>query len=143
MKAVRNVKHLSKLIAAGVLAIGLGAAFQSPANAATEIKVSPSTGLTDGTVVNVSGVGLKAGDVYHVGQCAAVSAISYACNSPESVDVTANASGEVSTRLTVRRTFQGFTADGSTHAIDCSAVPCVIGVYSDTFDGGAVPISFR
>ncbi|MEN3541417.1 enediyne antibiotic chromoprotein, partial [Microbispora sp. ZYX-F-249] len=112
---------LSKLAATGVLALGLGIALAgSPANASAAIKVTPSTGLSDGAVVTVSGVGLQAGDVYHVGQCAAVSDTSYACNSPESADVAVAADGSLSTPLTVRKTFQGVAADGSVHPIDCS-----------------------
>jgi Neocarzinostatin family len=142
MQVTNRRKGLVKFGAAAALALGLGLGFQLPANAAA-ISVTPSSGLSDGATVTVSGSGLKAGGVYHVGQCAAIRPDAYACNSANGVDVVANGSGAATTPLVVRRSFQGTAADGSTSPVDCSVVPCVVGVFDDTFDGGAVPIAFK
>jgi hypothetical protein len=137
-----NTKRL--LAKASVIAgmgVGLTLAAGAAANASTAISVSPSSGLANNQVVTVSGSGLTAGNVYHIGECAAVSSTSYACGS-NNADVTANSSGSLSTSLKVLKTFTGTAADGSTAAIDCSKVQCVIGVYDSSFGGGSANISF-
>ena len=134
-----------------IAALGLGLAFTSQAiagadtstvNAAT-ISVTPATGLSDGAAVAVSGTGLQAGVVYHLGECIQVSATSLACDPTTNADVTANASGAASSPLTVHRAFTGVSHDGATHAADCTVDNCVVAFFSDTFDGGLVPISFK
>ncbi|HEX6472295.1 MAG TPA: enediyne antibiotic chromoprotein [Streptosporangiaceae bacterium] len=135
-----TVKLLSKV---GTIA-GLGfaaAVIAGTAASAATITVTPSSGLADGQSVSVSGSGMLASDTYHIGECAAVSATSYACG--PNVDVKSDASGKLSTKLAVKRTFVGAAADGSTSQIDCKSVQCVIGVFDDSFNGGAVPISFK
>jgi hypothetical protein len=130
------------------LALSLGAVTASTAGAAAHtapraaaISVTPSTGLTDGQNVTVSGSGLTAGTVYHVGECAAVAANSYAC-APTNVDVTASSSGAVSTPLTVLRTYQGHDVNGKIWPVDCTTTTCVVGVFDSAFAGGSAPISF-
>ena len=145
------MKMFAKLGA--VAALGLGLAFTSQAIAgadtapqtvnAASISVTPSTGLSDGAAVAVSGTGLQAGVVYHLGECVQVSPTSLACNPGTNVDVTAGAGGAASTTLTVNRAFTGVTHEGTTHAVDCTVDNCVVAFFSDTFDGGLVPISFN
>lgn len=153
-----RTRTLTKFGAMAALALGLGIASQSAATAsptsvgstgpgaivaAAAITVTPSTNLADGARVNVSGTGLKAGSVYHVGECAVVAANTYACNDATDVNVTASASGTAATPLTVRSSFTGTTSTGSVHAINCKTVSCVVAVFNDTFDGGAKALSFK
>jgi len=136
-----------------VAALGLGLAFTSQAiasadsapatvNAAT-ISVTPSTGLSDGAAVAVTGTGLQPGVVYHVGECAPAGPQDFACNPNTNQDIVADANGNASTQLVVNRAFTGVAHDGSSHAFDCTTDSCVVAVFSDAFDGGAVPISFN
>ena len=145
------MKMFAKLGA--IAALGLGLAFTSQAIAgadtapqtvnAAAISVTPSTGLSDGAAVAVAGTGLQAGVVYHLGECVQVSATSLACDPTTNTDVTADASGNAGSPITVHRTFTGVTHEGATHATDCTVDNCVVAFFSDTFDGGLVPISFN
>ena len=140
---------LARVGAAAGLGLGLVLAAGSAAGASVDIAaatpvitVAPATGLADGAVVTVAGTGLTAGGVYHVGQCAAVLANAYACNYATAIDITANRGGSARTSLTVSSSFVGNAADGSSWTVDCKVSTCVIGVYNDAFEGGAVPLSF-
>ena len=147
-----NVTKLFAKIGA-IAALGLGLAFTSQAIASADaapqtvnaaaISVTPASGLSDGAAVAVSGTSLQPGIVYHVGECAAVTETSFACNPSTNVDVTADAGGTAGTQLVVNRAFTGVTHEGTSHSIDCTVDSCVIAFFSDSFDGGAVPISFN
>lgn len=134
-----------------IAALGLGLAFTSQVVAgadtssvdAATISVTPATGLSDGAAVAVSGTGLQAGAVYHLGECVQVSATSLACDPATNIDVTANTAGAASSPLVVHRAFNGEAHDGTVHTADCSVDNCVVAFFSDTFDGGLVPISFK
>jgi hypothetical protein len=149
------MEHAMKMFAkiGAIAALGLGLAFTSQAIAgadtapqavnAASISVTPATGLSDGAAVAVSGTGLQAGVVYHIGECVQVGPTSLACNPGTNIDVTANAGGAASTPLSVNRAFTGVTHEGTTHSVDCTVDNCVIAFFSDSFDGGLVPISFN
>lgn len=144
-----SMKLFAKIGAVAALGLGLAFTTQAVASADTTtvnapaISVTPSSGLSDGASVAVSGTGLTAGTTYHVGECAVVGPQSMACNSVADTDVVADASGAASTPLTVRKAFTGTAHDGSTHAIDCGTQTCVVAFYSDTFEGGQVALSFN
>jgi hypothetical protein len=152
MSVKNGSKLLAKVVGVAGIAVGIAIAFQSGASASpaphaqsvattAAITVTPATGLADGATVAVSGDGLTAGSVYHVGECAAVSATEFACDHASNKDVTATANGTLSTNIVVDRTFTGVTEAGASHAIDCKADSCVLAAFSTT-DGGAVPLSF-
>nr|1J5H_A Chain A, Apo-Neocarzinostatin [Streptomyces carzinostaticus]1J5I_A Chain A, PROTEIN (Apo-Neocarzinostatin) [Streptomyces carzinostaticus]2G0K_A Chain A, Neocarzinostatin [Streptomyces carzinostaticus]2G0L_A Chain A, NEOCARZINOSTATIN [Streptomyces carzinostaticus] len=113
--------------------------------AAPTATVTPSSGLSDGTVVKVAGAGLQAGTAYDVGQCAWVDTGVLACNPADFSSVTADANGSASTSLTVRRSFEGFLFDGTRWGtVDCTTAACQVGL-SDAAGNGpeGVAISFN
>src|SRR5690349_18726362 len=146
------VRFSSNVLArAGVtaaLAVGLATAIGTAANAAPApavapaVAVTPASGLADGADVAVTGSGLAAADVYHVGECAQVAPDTLACDRDTAVDVTSTADGTLDTTLVVHQVFQGSTgADGTPWGtVDCAAVSCFVGVFDAAFNGGAVPI---
>ncbi|ACZ89659.1 enediyne antibiotic chromoprotein [Streptosporangium roseum] len=154
MQNTNKGKLLTKLGATAALALGLGLAFQPAAGATTTpassgasisaaaISAAPSTGLSDNTTITISATGLQPGSVYHLGQCAAVRPDAFACNAATNVDVTASATGTITKTLTVRSSFTGSAADGSTWPINTATTPTVIAVFNNAFDGGTTPLSF-
>lgn len=150
ISATRSRRRLTRagLIAGAALGLTLsagaaasGAQAPAPGVAAPAISVTPSSGLQDGQTVTVSGTGLTAGTVYHVGECAAVATNVYAC-APTNVDVTAGSDGALQTPLTVMKTFTGHDVNNNEYPVDCTQDDCVVGVYDDAFNGGAVPVTF-
>nr|BAB86365.1 his-tagged neocarzinostatin apoprotein mutant F76W [synthetic construct] len=114
-------------------------------SAAPTATVTPSSGLSDGTVVKVAGAGLQAGTAYDVGQCAWVDTGVLACNPADFSSVTADANGSASTSLTVRRSFEGWLFDGTRWGtVDCTTAACQVGL-SDAAGNGpeGVAISFN
>jgi hypothetical protein len=111
--------------------------------AAPAVSAAPTSGLTNGATVQLSASGLTPGTVYFVGECSAVSTFDYACNSATSYQVVANSAGTISAPIVVHSAFTGTTGGGVSHAIDCKVRSCVVAAYSASFEGGAVPISFR
>jgi hypothetical protein len=142
MTAKNGVKFIAKVGAALGAAAALGFVSPAFAAAAPAVSATPSSGLAATQSITVSASGLPANDVFHIGQCVAVSATDFACNYATSVDATSTASGTLSKGITVNRTFTGTTASGATVAVDCKVSQCQIGVFNDEFVGGAVNISF-
>jgi hypothetical protein len=152
-----GVRFLAKLGAIAAFALGVAIASQTGASAsqseapasspavvaAPSISATPTSGLASGATVQLTGTGLTPGTVYFVGECAAVSATSYACNDATNAERTANASGTISAPIVVHSSFTGTTGSGTTHAINCKTTTCVVAAYSASFEGGAVPISFN
>ncbi|MEU7474296.1 enediyne antibiotic chromoprotein [Streptomyces sp. NPDC044984] len=142
---IRN--RAAKVVVGSAAVLGLAVGFQNPAVAVTAptATVTPSSGLSDGTVVRVDSAGLDAGTAYDVGQCAWVGTGVLACNPADFSSVTADAGGSASTSLTVRRSFEGFLFDGTRWGtVDCTVVQCQVGL-SDAVGNGpeGVPISFK
>lgn len=133
------------------LALGLTSVLPSVASAgvtvAPAVTVSPSTGIADGAEISVIASGLRANTSYHVGQCAVVdfSNFTLACNAADSLDVTTDADGNVSTAITVRRVYDGVVgAEGRPWGeIDCTDVDCGIGLADETGAGAGANITFN
>jgi hypothetical protein len=132
-------------LALGLIAVQAQGSVAEPAADAQQsivVTVTPSTGLTDGEAVAVSGTGLVPETVYHVGQCVAVDPVTLACNGEELVDVTSDSEGNVDTTLTVRLTFDGVIGDEPWGPVDCSVDSCFVGLGDDNWNGGGAPVSF-
>ena len=139
-----------RLATAAVAAVG----FVAPAGAAAHaITVTPSTGLSDGQVVTVTGTGFTetpAVNDWSVTECRA-GVLDTPLTLSSAVDncdvltqpftfVHADAQGAISTPFTVHRTITVQNA-----AVDCLQVACVVLVAQITtasFDGAGAPISF-
>jgi hypothetical protein len=134
-------------VGAAALALGLGLAIQPAASAAASVTASPSTGLASGTTVTVNGAGLKPSTPYHVGECVEVhsgQSSQLACNKPGLVHLTSDASGKLTTPLTVYSSFEGYLLDGSAFGtVNCKVSTCAVTVGDDTGQGAAARISFR
>ncbi|MFV2104016.1 enediyne antibiotic chromoprotein [Micromonospora sp. LOL_024] len=154
---VRNWKRaLSALGIGAVMALGLtvtGSApaagaptkpGEAPAPAAPMVTATPATGLADGQVVTVDAAGLRPNTVFHIGQCAIVGN-EMPCNDAETVSVSTTASGTLSTKLPVRLTYRRTLGPDGTPwgVVDCSGVPCGIGMFNNLGEGTGVAISFR
>ncbi|GAA1564008.1 hypothetical protein GCM10009678_53930 [Actinomadura kijaniata] len=136
---------LKKLIGASALALALATTLQSPATADASMTVTPSTGLTDGQVVQAAVSGLNPGTTYRLGQCAEVEPGKFACSFPDIVEGQADAGGNFSTPLTVRATFPGVLFDGTAWGtVDCKVHSCEVGIGDlDLNHAADVPISFQ
>jgi Neocarzinostatin family len=127
---------------AGTAALASPAAAASAADVVVPVSVTPAVGLPSEASVEVSAGGFVPGEAAYVFQCAAVTDT----DEPASCDwgglraITASATGEVNTPLTVRRSF----SDGGT-AVDCVTVAggCVVVVINEVGDTqGRTPIVF-
>ncbi len=150
-------KFLAKIGAVAGVALGIAFVAQPAAGAsapavddassavvaAPSVSATPTSNLTNGATVQLSASGLTPGTVYFVGECSAVSSFDYACNSATSYQVVANSAGAINSPIVVHGSFTGTTGGGVSHAIDCKVNSCVVAAYSATFEGGAVPISFK
>ncbi len=136
-----------------VLALGLTAAAAAPAAAAPKdgatvaaaaMTVTPSTNLLDGSVVVVSATGLRANTVYHIGQCAIIDDV-LPCNGAETVHVSSNSTGNLATKLTIRRVYHGTLGPDATPwgPVDCWASQCGVGMFNDLGEGTGAAIFFR
>ncbi|MEV4625749.1 enediyne antibiotic chromoprotein [Micromonospora sp. NPDC049523] len=144
MSVKRNA--VVRMLAGTAAALGLAVALQAPASAsAATATVTPSTGLTDGAVVQVDADGLTAGSTYDVGQCAFVPTGDLVCNPADFTQVTADAAGTATTPLTVRASYAGVLHDGTPWGtVDCTTTPCSVGLSDATGTGPApVAISFQ
>ncbi|MGW4025800.1 enediyne antibiotic chromoprotein [Streptomyces sp. NPDC005009] len=138
---------VTRVGATAALALGLGAAVvpsASAAAAAPVVSVTPATGLSDGTTVTLNASGLTPGTVYHVGQCAFVEDGQYGCNKATALDVVADASGAVNTKITVKQSFEAVVGSATTPwgTVDCKVTACQVGLGSDQGEGGGQLISF-
>ncbi|MFI2652186.1 enediyne antibiotic chromoprotein [Micromonospora fulviviridis] len=150
-----NLPALSALGLSAVAVLGLTAAASAPAAAAPKPKpvkiaaapavtITPSTGLVDGQVVTVKATGLRASTVYHIGECAIIGA-EMPCNGAETLHVSSNAQGNLTTNLTVRRVFAGTLGPEATPwgTVDCKTSQCGVGMFNDLGEGAGAGISFR
>ncbi|MEU2282398.1 enediyne antibiotic chromoprotein [Streptomyces sp. NPDC013178] len=136
---------ITRVGATAAIAIGLGVAVTPSATAATPVvTVTPATGLADGTAVTLKATGLTPGTVYHVGQCAFVDGGQYGCNKATALDVTADSAGSVTTKITVKRSFQAVVGSATTPwgTVDCKVTACQVGLGSDAGEGGGQAITF-
>ncbi|GAA3262628.1 enediyne antibiotic chromoprotein [Nonomuraea helvata] len=132
-------------VAAVVVAGGLTLAAQPAAFAAAApgVSVTPSTGLSDGGTVTVAITGAGANEQYLVSQCATVND-KLACNVEAGKTVTTDASGSSSASLTVRKSFQGVTPEGTpVGTVDCATTTCSVGAGNQTVYLGSQQISFK
>lgn len=145
--------RFTRLLAVGVnaaivaaLAVAYLMLATTPASAqAIVVTVTPSTGLSDGQAVTVSGTGLEPNTVYHAAQCVAIDPATVVCNTPDVTDVTSGGDGTATTSLTVRRTFNGTIGIGGPPwgPVDCTEVQCFVGLGDDSGNGGGSLISFQ
>ncbi|MDT8910071.1 enediyne antibiotic chromoprotein [Amycolatopsis sp. PS_44_ISF1] len=138
----------AKAVVAAGFALTLACSGTAPASAAAPaLTASPSSGLTDGQVVAVSGTGYAAGSTIVLLECDAAQPAGRACDKADLVGTVAGADGTLAAKLTVHRAFQA--VDLSTGAagatVDCATAHCVI-ASADTSDtgtaGAGVSITF-
>lgn len=125
-------------------ALVFAAAGTSSAAAAT-VTVSPATDLTDGAAVTVSLAGFTAGQAVYSTQCAEVSAGTIACNLPDSLNLTADASGNATGQTVARKTFTATTEGGQTHSVNCTTATggCFFWAGVDNGPNATAPIAFK
>lgn len=120
--------------AAGALWLAAG-----PATAATAMSVTPSSGLSDGQSVTVSGTGYPAGSTVHVSECTTTDRCSN-----DSVPATAAADGTFSVTFTVRKTFEVYDwSTGSTVTEDCDVAQCNVSAWEEGTGTRSQTISFN
>jgi hypothetical protein len=148
-----NRTALSALGLSAVAALGLTVAASAPAASAPKdgvsvatarVTITPSSNLVDGTAVTVAATGLRPNTVYHIGQCAIIGD-ALPCNGAETVHVSSSSSGNLSTKLTVRRVYEGTLGPDATPwgPVDCKAAQCGVGMFNDLGEGAGAAISFR
>jgi len=146
-KMNRISKSSTSLRAATIVAavVGLSVAGALPALAAEEapsVTVTPATDLVDGQQVTVTGAGFRPTEPLSVSQCGAVSG-EIACGQSPARVVT-DATGSVTTTLTVRSSFEGFSSAGkSLGTVDCRASTCSVGLAADVTRFAGAAIAFR
>ena len=129
--------------AAAALGLALLGAGTALAASPTET-VTPSTGLTDGQQVSVSGSGFAANAAITVFECASNQS-NPACDAADEQQVTADATGAFTVTLTVRSGFEGTNplTGADAGAVDCTASPgCAVASLDSSLDYGAVAITF-
>lgn len=136
------------LLAAGLVTGVQPAAFSAPrvpADAPTAT-ANPSSGLSDGQVVQVEASGFAPNETLWVGQCADISPDTSVCDSEgrPSVSFTTDAGGNGSTSYTVHRTYDGYVVlGGHWGTVDCTVYSCYLGVGNDTHGSGTGTLSFQ
>ncbi|WP_410664706.1 enediyne antibiotic chromoprotein [Amycolatopsis sp. lyj-84] len=137
-----SAKLVAKFAGSAIAALGLLAVVAPGASAAAAVTVTPASGLSDGAVVQVTGTGLTPGGTYRVGECAQDATGQFPC-SPSQLSLVADASGKISSPVTVQKNFTGVLPDGSSYgAVDCKVITCVVGLGDAAGNGGGVIISF-
>jgi hypothetical protein len=140
----------STLLVAFIAFVVLGSATAAGARTSPTINVTPSTGLTDGQVVSVTGTGLESAVAPGVLQCSApvdptsLSSVLQFCDADPFVHPTVDAAGNYTASIAVSEVILiGF---GRGPNVDCTANDCVIlagGLGGTTgFIGVVAPISF-
>nr|WP_042188156.1 enediyne antibiotic chromoprotein [Kibdelosporangium sp. MJ126-NF4] len=134
------------LVAAATFGLLVTANSAASADAPT-LTVTPSTDLVDGQSVAAAVSGFKAGATVFVSECAVVAPNTIACDAPNAVQLTTDASGNGSTSVTAHKSFTGYLGDGTPHGpVDCATVTggCLIAAGdSDHVDGALAPITFQ
>ncbi|MEU0885778.1 enediyne antibiotic chromoprotein [Lentzea sp. NPDC005914] len=117
--------------------------------AAPALSVTPSTGLSDGQSVTVTGSGFPAGDAVAAVQCnVPEDPAKISCNFPDNAQTTTDSDGGFSAALTVRAQFDGvnpITGAPAGH-VDCTVAPgCGVlagSLATPEVFAGPAPISF-
>ncbi|MFD1044466.1 enediyne antibiotic chromoprotein [Kibdelosporangium lantanae] len=126
-----------------VIAVGVGVVAFDGSNAmaasASTIAVTPTTGLSDGQSVAVTGSGSPGGALIDTIECEVpVGTSTVSCDTADVTVTTSDASGAFSTTLTVRAQFDGVDASTGqpTKKVDCTIAPGCI-VLSTTVDANS------
>ncbi|MEU4877623.1 enediyne antibiotic chromoprotein [Streptomyces sp. NPDC021608] len=133
----------SRLTQAGLLGSAVLAAFAvsaSPASAAAAVTASPSSGLTDGQTVTVTGTGFPAGSQVAVSQCRESTTCTDALTR-----ATVAADGSFTASYTVHRQFTATdwsTGAGTSVTVDCAVQQCQLVAYQDATGAVGAGISF-
>ncbi|MCX4681843.1 enediyne antibiotic chromoprotein [Streptomyces sp. NBC_01433] len=145
MTATNKLGLIARIGATAAVAAGLALAVQPSAMAAAAVTVSQSTGLSDGQQISVTATGLTPNTQFQVGQCAVVEPGKFGCDKTTSVNVTADATGKITSPITVHTSFQAVVgADGTVWGnVDAKATQTQIVVLSATGDGGSQAINFK
>ena len=142
MKAVRLLPVIAGLAA---VAAGLAPSANAQTPVSPAVTVSPSSGLSDGQLVNVELSGFSANEPVNVAVCAGENAQTL-CNRPEGVATTTDDNGTASVQVTARRSFVGYNGAGTpVSVIDCTTVAggCVVGATNANFsENSRAAISF-
>lgn len=137
MKHQHTARKAGKSLA--LVGVGLAAtlALGSPAFAAPSLSVSPSSSLSDGQSVTVTGSGYNAGSKIVLLQCDGDKPKGTACNKAGVMVATADAKGAISAKFTVHKQFTGsdLTGGGATSKVDCSSGHCTIGATDASHPG--------
>ncbi|MBB1156137.1 MULTISPECIES: enediyne antibiotic chromoprotein [Amycolatopsis] len=139
------VKSGTRLAAMTGFVVATGVVGAAPALAAdAQLVVSPTTDITDGQSLAVTGTGFSAGATVFVAECAD-NAAAHSCDlaSGDLQVVVADGNGAISASLPARRTFAG--ADPATGAptgtVDCTIAPgCAIAASVDRSTPAAPPV---
>ncbi|GAA3440111.1 enediyne antibiotic chromoprotein [Kutzneria kofuensis] len=121
-----NAARAGAVCAAVLAATALvGAGYATAAPAAATIKVTPSTGLSDGQTVAVDGAGFTANDKIGVMECGPGDWPNVSCYFPNRSIVVSDGSGDFSTSVVVVSSFTGNSpVDGApAGAVDCTVAP--------------------
>ncbi|MFF1547493.1 enediyne antibiotic chromoprotein [Streptomyces sp. NPDC058291] len=133
----------SRLTQAGMLASAVVAAVAvstAPASAAAAVTASPSSGLTDGQTVTVTGTGFPAGAQVAVSQCRENTTCTDALTK-----ATVGANGAFTASYTVHKQFTATdwsTGTGTSVTVDCGAQQCQLVAYLDATGAVGTKISF-
>jgi hypothetical protein len=138
---VRNAGgRAATILAAGASALLLWAG--SAAAAAPAIGVDPTSGLSSGQQVTVTGSGFSAGAEVFVGQCDSAGEV---CNFVDALPVTADGDGNLYVGLVVRSAFDGSDWETGQPAgpVSCTAsTPCTVFAGNLSERSDLVQISF-
>ena len=126
--------------ALGLALLGAGTALAaSPA-----VTVTPSTGLTDGQQVSITGSGFSANSTVTVLECAA-NMSNPSCDVADQLTVTSDATGAFTATLTVRASFEGANplTGADAGAVDCAVSPgCAVASFDSALNYAGVAITF-
>ncbi|MEV6176982.1 enediyne antibiotic chromoprotein [Streptomyces sp. NPDC052016] len=131
----------SRLAKAGMLGAAAAAALAfsaAPASAAPAVTASPSTGLSNGQTVTVTGSGYPAGAEIAVSQCGDGNK----CTDTLAT-ATVGADGGFTANYTVQKVFTATDwSTGSTVSVDCAVQQCQLVAYLETVGPVGTDISF-
>ncbi len=139
---IRVASAAAVVVASALLVTGVASARVQPHTASPQVVVTPSTGLTNGETVQVSGSGFTPGDSVFILQCLATATGSSGCAIAGAVPATISSTGALAaTPFPVATGTIGSGGTCGTSASDASA--CVIAVANlSGSDRGVAPITF-
>ncbi|MET7619086.1 enediyne antibiotic chromoprotein [Streptomyces sp. NPDC005408] len=109
-----------------------------PASADPALSVTPSTGLSDGQSVTVTGSGFTAGTDVSITECSSPTLCS-----ATTVTATVGADGTFSAPYAVSKTFEGHDwSSGTTVTVDCAATQCLVSAWEQGAGTRTQTISF-